>query len=647
MTNTGSQLTRAIVSQRERKQTLTTLAEAMARGGMTPDAIKAALLVENTARCIPPLPDMEIRHIVRGLSTKPLACGDMCSRFEYDGGEFELGENGVVYSRQPKSGEDRETLWICSPLHIKAMTRDDQGHEWGRLLEWRDADGVLHQWAMPMELLQSDGADVRRELVRHGLTIAPGRGPHELLTTYLQMWPADVRVRCVNRLGWHGTVYVLPNGESVGESDEQVVFQNPHTIEPALSKSGTADEWREQVAALAHGNSRMVFAVSTAFAGVLLEPASEDSGGFHLRGCSSTGKSTALKLAASVWGNPSKYCRLWRATVNGLEGLAALHNDGLLVLDELGQVDPREAGEAAYLLANGRGKARATRTGTARQSQSWRLLFLSAGEESLSALMARAGGKPTAGQEIRLAEIDADAGAGMGALESLNGCPTANALALALRDAADKYYGAVGAEWLGAVVSNVDLVESLVAHGVREFVAKYAPQNATGQVKRVARRFGLVAWAGEIATIFDLTGWQQGEAETASGTCFRAWLESFGGAEGDREARALLVQVRAFFEQHGASRFQDVLSRNGQRVINRAGFFRVTSNATREHLVLPEAFKQELCKGHDVKFAVSVLRDKGWIVPGRDGRATQKPRLPGIGTTTRVYLFGNKMWEEE
>ncbi|CEK09175.1 DUF927 domain-containing protein [Legionella hackeliae] len=39
-----------------------------------------------------------------------------------------------------------------------------------------------------------------------------------------------------------------------------------------------------------------------------------------------------------------------------LEGLASLHNDGLLILDELSQMDPREAGEAAYLLANGQGK---------------------------------------------------------------------------------------------------------------------------------------------------------------------------------------------------------------------------------------------------------------------------------------------------
>ena len=152
--------------------------------------------------------------------------------------------------------------------------------------------------------------------------------------------------------------------EAIGSSDELVVFQNAHGIEPAFAVAGSVDEWRESVAALAAGNTRLVFALSVAFAGTLASLVGEDSGGFHLRGKSSSGKSTALRVAASVWGEPT-YVRVWRATANGLEGLAAMHNDGLLILDELSQCDPREAGEAACLLANGQGKSRAQRDGTA------------------------------------------------------------------------------------------------------------------------------------------------------------------------------------------------------------------------------------------------------------------------------------------
>ena len=161
-------------------------------------------------------------------------------------------------------------------------------------------------------------------------------------------------------------------------------------------------------------------------------------------------------------------------------------------------MDAREVGEAAYLLANGLGKARASRTGTARQSASWRLLFLSAGEESLSAFMARGKEKPTAGQEIRLAELAADAGAGMGAFEELDGCANGAALATAVKDAASRYHGAVGAEWLRLLVRDRSKLGTVLHDGIRQFVEQFAPDGCSGQVARVARRFGLVAVAGEL-----------------------------------------------------------------------------------------------------------------------------------------------------
>ena len=304
------------------------------------------------------------------------------------GGRFEVSANGVFFIDTDKDGNEQPPRWLCSLLSVAAMTRDAQSGAWGRLLQWRDADEVHHQWAMPLELLQSDGAEVRRELARLGLSIAPGKTARDLLASCLQVWPVKMRARCVDRLGWHGDIYVTPV-QSIGAHDEIVVFQNLHMLEPAFSVSGTVASWRDSVAALAAGNSRVVFAIAAALAGSLLKMSGIDSGSFHLRGTSSCGKNISLLVASSVWGRPQSYRRMWRVTTNGLEGLAALHNDGVLVLDELGQLDPKEAGEAAYLLANGQGKTRASRIGTARQSMQWRLLLLSAGEKSLPVLMAR------------------------------------------------------------------------------------------------------------------------------------------------------------------------------------------------------------------------------------------------------------------
>jgi uncharacterized protein (DUF927 family) len=164
-------------------------------------------------------------------------------------------------------------------------------------------------------------------------------------------------------------------------------------------------------------------------------------------------------------------------------------------------------------------------------------------------------------------------------------------------------------------------------------------------VLRVAQRFGLVALAGELATHYGVTDWPEGEAAQAASRCFAAWLESFGGT-GNREDRALLAQVRGFFETHGASRFEDIGATLDQRVINRAGFYRPGMDGAREFLVLPEAFKRDVCAGFDLKAATQCLLAQGWISPGGDKRPTQKPRLPGIGTA-RVYVITSKWADAE
>jgi uncharacterized protein (DUF927 family) len=94
-------------------------------------------------------------------------------------------------------------------------------------------------------------------------------------------------------------------------------------------------------------------------------------GGFHFRGSTSTGKTTSVFVGGSVCGGDSEhgFLQTWKATANGLEIIAADHNHSLLCLDEIGECDSREIGNVAYMLANGRGKARMTKTIQARHSQ--------------------------------------------------------------------------------------------------------------------------------------------------------------------------------------------------------------------------------------------------------------------------------------
>jgi putative DNA primase/helicase len=143
-----------------------------------------------------------------------------------------------------------------------------------------------------------------------------------------------------------------------------------------------------------------------AFVAPLLHLLGEENGGFNLRGPSSGGKTTALKIALSVYGG-EKMLHSWRATANGLESIAAFHNDCLLCLDELGKPEPKIAGGVAYLLVNGEGKQRCDKSGFSRKKQAWRLLFLFSGEIGLPDLIRQSCQKVRGGHEVRFVDIPA------------------------------------------------------------------------------------------------------------------------------------------------------------------------------------------------------------------------------------------------
>ncbi|MBS0318431.1 MAG: DUF927 domain-containing protein, partial [Proteobacteria bacterium] len=343
------------------------------------------------------------------------AAGDDGETFD----PFIVNDAGVWHQGVDHDGKPKSPEWVCSRLEVEALTRDQDGAGWGYLLSFADPLGHAKQWAMPSRMLAGDGTEARATLMSMGLRIATAVRARNLLTQYIQTRQPGDFATCTDRIGWHGRAFVLPK-ETIGDDAERIVFQTDNAIENTFRTKGTPEQWRDRMAAPCVGNSRLAFAVACAFAGPLLRPAGVESGGFHFRGDSSSGKTTALKVAASVYGGAS-YLQRWRTTDNALEATAAQHSDCLLILDELAQVDPKTAGECAYMLANEQSKARATRTGTPRARLTWRLLFLSAGELGLSDHMAEGMKRARTGQEVRMADIPADAGAGMGAFERLHG----------------------------------------------------------------------------------------------------------------------------------------------------------------------------------------------------------------------------------
>lgn len=525
--------------------------------------------------------------------------------------------------------------YICSPISILAMTRNIDSEDWGRLLEIQDPDKIIHRWSMPMHMTSKGDACISH-LLSLGLHLSSEYNSKYRLYDYLTSTYIEKRVLCVPRIGWHGDLFVLPSS-NYGNSEEEVVLQSLPT-ENLFTQLGTLAEWKSNIGQYCVGNNRLQFAVSSAFAAPLLELIDLGSGGFNFVGDSSVGKSTLAKVAGSICGGGGLhgFITSWRATDNALEAIAVNHCDCLLVLDDMGQAPPNIVGAASYMLANGQGKARSNKYATNSKASEWRLLILSTSEVTLQDKIQEDGRNIMGGQSVRILDIPADAGKGMGIFEDLHDAETAGEFSIRLQAASNSYYGTPFHHYMNYVARNKQETLEFINNSTKMFIDKYLPQNSCGQIHRAFARYALVAAAGELAIFQNILPWPEGSAIEATKSCMNAWLARRGGTE-SLEIQNGLAQVRQFFQVHGATRFERLGEDSYGKIYNRAGYS-IKKNNERLFLVFPEVFKNEICKGFNHTKICQAAIAKHWIKP-QHPHHTQRLRNPN----GRFYVFTNSV----
>ena len=544
------------------------------------------------------------------------------------------GSAGVYYYAQAKGdGPEPEPIWLCSPLVVMARTRDKNSESWGRLLRWHDPDGYEKTWGMPDSLLMGESNALLAQLADGGLDI--GISNRRLVLQYLQHQKSTLRATCVSQSGWAApSVYVADDFVVNLANDELYIFQSDKLHEYQRCR-GTIDSWRSEVASLCVGNSRLMFSISCAFAGPLLEPCSFSGGGLHFQGPSSIGKSLTMWLAASVMDNPNHAIVSWRATDNGLEGVAKKYCDRVLMLDELGQVDGKKAGDIAYMLSNGKGKARASKDGSARPALTWRIIFLSNGEIDLATHMESSGKNRMAGQEVRMVTIPADAGKGYGIFENLHGSESGREFSARVKHAGESHYGTALKPLVEHVAANWELVGSSGGAAVGQFVQSVVPVGADGQIARTAERFGIIAFAGELATELGITGWKAGDAKDAAKSCFMGWLSTRHGIASSEEYEIIERLRNTFLKDSSRFESMETAHKKEQSMVrDRLGF--VSGGLYK----IPTHGFKEIMRGLDIQLAARVLKKVG-IINHPIGKKLPRVMLPGLGRQ-RCYTIDSE-----
>lgn len=496
--------------------------------------------------------------------------------------------------KDDKKPDEPSLLYIGSKINVLAYARDENSENYGRLLEFSDPEGIKHKWIMPMEYLIGDGGKYKTALANRGYQMSMNKNSQNYLSKFLSESQPKRWIRLVSQLGWYKNRYVL-SGDVLGDSDgEELFFQGQQQLTISHLQKGSLQEWVSNVAKLCIGNPLLEFAVSCAFAAPLLHLLHVESGGFHLRGSSSKGKSKILEIATSVWGDRDLLQR-WNATTNGIEALASSYNDSLLCLDEISQIDPIFVGETAYLLANGRGKLRANKLGLTTGRASWRILFLSNGEISLAEHSLKSGKEVKAGQELRILDIPAVTGK-YGCFDELHGFESGEKFTDELSDASLKYFGTVSRAYINHIIRDPSFATSFSTNIKRQFIDKHRPINGNSQVVRAINRFAIVASGGELATTYGLTGWETGSAFDAVSKCFENWFSIWGGAN-DREESQILSRVCNFFTLYANERFENWNKEMRLEEALQASFKKVDRQGQTEFFVHRSLFLEEICKG--------------------------------------------------
>ncbi|UWQ74040.1 DUF927 domain-containing protein [Leisingera sp. M658] len=547
-------------------------------------------------------------------------------------------------------------IYAGSPCVVLGRTRTDStGHGWGFLIALRTP---LEQWetvSIPARLLAGDGRELREVLAASGAIVPQDRAGRQAQAEFIGYAMHGPIVHVATRPGWHGGSFALPQGNVLAEGAVQDLMLDMGVQQHFLKRSGTLEGWRD-LARYAENNSRACFAISAAFAPPLLRIMDRPGNGFNFFCRSSRGKTTALMLGGSVWGGGGKdgFVRSWRLTDNFAEALLAEHNDLLLALDEMTAATPELVSQLNYMFANGHGKGRANRDGSARATLQTRLIVLSSGENATADQVESGRGRTrmTGGQAVRMIDIPFEYEEDH-SFEDLAGFDSSGAFAEALSGLAKMHFGHAGPAFIEAIINRQAEVSQEAERIIQMMIDSLVEEGNDPQVRRVAAQFGMVAAAASIASDAGILPWQNTAGIKAAATCFRAWKKWRGGG-GSHEEAAALKNLKAFFELHGRTRFErisgsddghagEVPSRSdGFAVRDRCGYFEEREDQGKGPLyyILPEAFRNEVCGDHSIDLVLRIARKHGALHHDKDGRRWQKnKRLPDFPQGKKVYVL--------
>jgi hypothetical protein len=308
---------------------------------------------------------------------------------------YKVKPGGLYVVKHVKEGGEKipvDVRFAYAPVFPTLVQVDPDGRHQVQV-SWIDGshDALRVRRRVVDRAIFTSGRKLIAELGSYGLPVVDGDAKQlerwllEVLTANKDTVPSRYLAR---QLGWQ------PDGSFV------TVAGKPHPVEPLFVEQqdilagfrarGTLGGWSKAIADL-KAYPAALMPMYGAFAAPLLRTLGAPSSALDLYGRSTRGKTTALRIAASVWGDPgedSPVIGSWRTTMLGIEYRLHLGHGLPAILDDTRTAAEGLVDQVLYQVSQGRGKARG---GGWANSLPWQTILLSTGEQSALSMCAHEG----------------------------------------------------------------------------------------------------------------------------------------------------------------------------------------------------------------------------------------------------------------
>jgi len=321
-------------------------------------------------------------------------------------------------------------------------------------------DGV-REFTVPLTAVTSK-EEFRKQMSMRGVAI-----PNiDDLMRYVTVWINELQAtemadKAHRQFGWTddtASTFILGNQKIRKDTIE---FNPPSAqtagMFPAFEPKGTLEEWKalmefynrpgfelhQYIVCAGFGSILMEFMGGIACSAIHLH--SKDSG---------LGKTTAMKAAASIWGDPEELILDDRDTHNSkMNRSEVLHNLPLFI-DELTNATPKQLSELAYQFTSGKQRGRMVSGSNAERirGESWSLMAVTSGNTSVIERIRLAKENPSA-EAQRILEVRVD---------KIFKSPDSKAETDVFAANIEKCYGHAGPIYVQHIINNLDQVKQLI-----------------------------------------------------------------------------------------------------------------------------------------------------------------------------------------